>query len=311
MPDGTRGGAAAVLALALAVAATPSCRCRGKTSVGDKQGYACAELPAKDAHEEVDLGGGRKLVRDGVRAELRGLGADATAVVTSFETGVAPVALPQGDVVALVAGLGGLDRGSIAAGLSSLAQRAVVVIAVAGPGDDLDAVRAAIGDGGKRVIDGAIVRALRVGGAELVTLPGGDDPPALPEHGRGCVLRAEDARALGQKLGPATVPRVVVAWGAPGRDAARPTPADLIPGVTAWLVAGPADDAWGTPLELGAAPAGSSAATPAASIAPPTSAPIVAVPRARTPRSTSAPARIAPGAVTLRVENGALVLRDG
>jgi hypothetical protein len=312
-----RARAAALLALASAAAVTPSCRCRGKASVGDKQGYACAEVPSKDAHDEVDLGAGRKLVRDGVRAEIRGLAADAQAIVTSFETGVAPVALPAGpgqsDLVVVVAGLGGVDRGSLAAGLSTIAQRAVLVIAVAGPGDDLDVVRAAIGDAGKRVVDGAVVRAVRVGGVELVTLPGGDDPPALPEHGRGCVLRPDDARALAQKLGPAAAPRAIVAWSAPGRDPAHPTPADLVPDATVWLVAGPADDAWGSPLELGASASAAPPASSASSSPTPAAlrAPIVPVPRARTPRSTSAPARVAPGFVTLRVENGALVLRDG
>lgn len=310
--------AAPLVALALAIAAAPSCRCRGKASVGDKQGYSCAEVPAKDAHEEIDLGGGQKLVRDGVRADVRGLPADAFAAVTSFETGIAPIGFPTpAPSVVFVVGLGGvagIDRGSLAAGLSMLAQRAALVVAVAGPADDLDAVRAAIADAGKRVVDGAVFRAFRIGGVELVTLPGGDDPPAIPEHGRGCVLRLEDVRALAQKLGAASSPRVAIAWSAPGRDAAHPSPADALPGVTAWLVAGPADDAWASPLEIGSssssasapAPAASSASSPASTSA----APIVAVPRARTPRTTSAPARIAPGATTIRFENGTLVLRD-
>jgi hypothetical protein len=304
--------AAPLVALALAIAAAPSCRCRGKASVGDKQGYSCAEVPAKDAHEELDLGGGQKLVRDGVRADLRGVSADAFAAVTSFETGVAPIALPTPPPsIVFVVGLGGaagLDRGSLAAGLSMLAQQAALVVAVAGPADDLDVVRAAIADAGKRVVDGAIFRAFRVGGVELVTLPGGDDPPAIPEHGRGCVLRLEDARALAQKLGAASAPRVAIAWSAPGRDAAHPSPADALPGVSAWIVAGPADDAWASPLEVGPV---SAAATASSSAPPPTSPPpIVAAPRARTARTTSAPARIAPGATLVRVENGALVLRD-
>lgn len=294
-----RARGAAALALVASLAAAPSCRCRGKTSVGGKQGYACAEIPAKDVHEETDLGDGRRLVRDGVRAELKGLADGAFAAVTSFETGVAPVSFASAPAVVFVAGLGGLDRGSLAAGFSNLAQRVGLVVVVAGPGDDLDAVRAAIADAGKRVVDGATVRALRVGGVELVTLPGGDDPPAIPEHGRGCVLRLEDARALGLKLGAPAIPRVLVTWTAPGRDPSRPSPADLVPGVSAWLVAGPADDEWSAPLEI---PVGASA-----SIAPP----IVPTPRARTPRTTSAPARIGPGAVTVRVENGAIVLRDG
>jgi hypothetical protein len=305
--------AAALLALALAIAAAPSCHCRGKASVGDKQGYSCAEVPAKDAHEETDLGGGLKLVRDGVRGEVRGLPADAFAAVTSFETGVAPIGFgTPGPSIVFVVGLGGvagLDRGSLAAGLSMLAQRAALVVAVAGPADDLDVVRAAIADAGKHVVDGAIVRALRVGGVELVSLPGGDDPPAIPDHGRGCVLRLEDARALALKLGAASVPRVAIAWSAPSRDAARPSPADAIPGVSAWLVAGPADDAWASPLEIGPAPLASASAGVVAPPAP-TLAPIVAAPRARTARTTSAPARIAPGATSIRVENGVLVLRD-
>ncbi len=303
----SRARAAAAVALAASLAAAPSCRCRGKASVGDKQGYSCAEVPAKDAHEETDLGGGLKLVRDGVRADVRGLPADAFAAVTSFETGIAPLAVPAPGAptpaIVFVVGLGGvagLDRPALAGGLAAMAQRTSLVVAVAGPGDDLDVVRAAIADAGKRVVDGAIYRAFRVGGAEIVTLPGADDPPAIPEHGRGCVLRLEDARALAQKLGVASAPRVVVAWSAPARDAAHPSPADALPGVAAWLVAGPADDAWASPLEIGSAAPSASASL----------APIVAAPRARTARTTSAPARIAPGALSIHVENGTLVLRD-
>ena len=267
------------------------CGRKGQTSLGDKRAYTCGEVPSKDVHEETDLGSGRRLVRDGVRAEVRGVGNDTAVAVTSLDGG--PAALEGNDALGaiMVIGLGALDRPTTASALAELSRRAPVVVAIAGPQDDVDVVRAAIGDAGARVVDGGVVRALIVSGMELVALPGSDDASSLADHGRGCVLRDADVRALFAKLGRATAgrPRVVVTYVAPMREPKTPSQPDAMVDVVAFLVGGPFDGDAAQEL----------------SVAPGAPSPVIGVPRLRAARTTSAPARISPGGLLLRVVAGA------
>lgn len=288
----------ASLAFALVlVAVAPGCRCKGDTKVGDKRAFACAEVPTKDDKADVDLGGGAKLVRVGVRAELTGV-PDGPIAITSLqgvgEGGVGPTAPPAGVAAAIVVGLGGLPRAGLAAALSSFAKAAPLVVVASGPQDEVDVVRAAIGDAGPRVVDGGLVRALSVAGVEAVTLPGSDDPSTLPDHGRGCVLRVEDVKALAAKLGPATAgrPRLAVAFAAPSRDEQRPGALDGLADVAAWAIAGPLD----------------ADADPDLTLAPGARAPLVPVPRATGARTTSVPAVVPAGWLLARAQEGALRL---
>ncbi len=289
-----------IAAIALASAIAPGCRCKGGTKVGDKRAFACAEVPAKDEASEIDLGGGAKLVRAGVRAELRGV-ADGPVAITSFEGGSAgaeqPPAPPAGVAAAIVVGLGGLPRASLAAALTSIAKSAPLVVVASGPQDEVDVVRAAIGDAGPRVVDGGLVRALSVGGLEAVTLPGSDDPSTLPDHGRGCILRDEDVKALAAKLGPKAEgrPRLAVAFAAPSRDPSGPGVLDALGDVAAWAIAGPID----------------AHADPVLVLPPGARAPLVPVPRAIAARTTSAPAVVPPGWLVARAHEGGLRLSRG
>ncbi len=281
--------ARATIAVALLTAAN-GCRCRGE-KVGDKRALACAEVASKSEHKELDLGEGRRLVRDGVRATISGASAEAPVAVTSFEGGAADLTLPAVSAV-FVVGLGGLPRDALAAALTALGKRAPVV-AVMGPGDDVDGARAAISDAGARVIDGSVARAFTLAGVELVTLPGSDDAASLADHGRGCVLRADDVRALAQLLGPKSKPRVSLSYASPSRDPARPVATDALTDVTALLVSGPLDR--DSPGEL--------------AIAPGAPVPLIPVPRARAPRTTSSPGVIAPGYLLVRAEGANLMLK--
>lgn len=266
------------------------CRCRGE-KVGDKRALACAEVPSKSEHKELDLGEGRRLLRDGARATLTGTSAETPAAITSFEGGAADLTVPEVSAV-FVVGLGGLSRAALAPALTALSKRAPVV-AVMGPGDDVDGARAAMSDAGARVIDGSITRAFALAGVEIVTIPGSDDPASLAEHGRGCVVRADDVRALAQVLGPKSKPRVSLVYAAPSRDPARPVATDALSDVTAVLVGGPLDrDA---PSEL--------------AIAPREPVPMIAVPGAASARTTSSPGVIAPGYLLVRAEGANLMLK--
>jgi hypothetical protein len=222
-----------------------------------------------------------------VRAEVRGVGNETAVLVTSLDGGAA--ALEGSDEYGAIAviGLGALDRGAMAGALGDLSRRAPVVVAIAGPQDDVDVVRAAIGDAGARVVDGGAVRALLVSGMEVVALPGSDDPSSLADHGRGCALRDSDVRALVAKLGRATAgrPRVVVTYVAPTREPKSPAPPDAMVDVTAWLVGGPFDGD----------------VSPELTVSPGAPSPVIGVPRLRAGRTTSAPARIPPGGIVLRV----------
>jgi hypothetical protein len=262
-------------------------------------------------------------VRDGVRAELRGLPADAPTLVTSLEGGRADLPpLPLGEIAAVVVvvGLGALDRSELTSAFRGFLQRGAVMMAVAGPQDDVEAVRGALGDVGKRALDGSLVRALVVGGVEVVALPGSDDASSLADHGRGCVLRAGDARALSARLGGARVgrPRVVASWSAPGRDPSAPVAADFVGEASAWLIGGPLDhDAPAeTIIVLPTADAVSSAAGASSTTAdvggvngngtrgtPP---PLLPIPRANVARTTTTPGVIPRGAVVIRTRDGAL-----
>lgn len=289
-----------VLTLALAAALSSGCRCRGDTKIGDKRAFACAEVPSRDGHEEIDLGDGKRLVRDGVRAVIRGVPDDAPAVITSFEgaSGPVDVPVPNGTAAVFVVGLGRLAREPLTAALSAVAKKAPVVVAVAGPEDEVDLVRAAIVDAGKRVVDGGVFRAFAIANLELVVVPGSDDPSAIAEHGRGCVVRLDDVRALSQKLGARAQgkPRVAVVYAAPARDPQNPRANDGLGEVSAWLVGGPLDRDGAVEL----------------SIPPGAPAPLLPVPRATAPRTTSTPGLVPPGYLLLRADGGILqVKREG
>ncbi len=287
------------LSLLVLGAALSGCRCRGDTNVGDKRAYACAEVPGRDAHVEIDLGDGKRLVRDGVRAALRGVPEDAPALVTSFEgaaaTGSIDLAVPDGVAVVFVVGLGALPREVLSKALAALAKRVPLVVAAPGPADEVDVVRSAIADAGKRVVDGGEVRALAVAGLEVVVVPGSDDPSAIAEHGAGCVVRVEDVLALAQRLGPRVggKARVALVYAAPSRDPAAPRANDALAEVSAWLVAGPLDRDGAVELAL---PPG----------APP---PMLPLPRATAPRTTSTPGLVPPGFVLLKGDAGVVHLR--
>lgn len=283
-----------LIALALS-AAVSGCRCKGETKIGDKRAFACAEVPSKDAHDEIDLGDGRRLVRDGVRAVLRGVPEDQPVLITSFDGGAAEVPVPSGVAAAFVVGLGRLPREPLAKALGAIAAKTPVVVALAGPEDEVDLVRGAIGDAGKRVVDGGVVRALSIANVEVVSVPGSDDPSSIAEHGRGCVVRAEDVRALASKLGPPSKerPRVAVVYAAPSRDPARPLASDALTDVGAWLVGGPLDRDGAVELAL---PAGAPA-------------PLLPVPRAAAPRTTSTPGLIPRGFLLLRADGGVIQIR--
>lgn len=283
------------LALFVVAALSAGCRCKGDTKVGEKRAFACAEVPSRDAHDEVDLGEGKRLVRDGVRASIKGVPDDAPVAVTSFEGGAGEPALPSNVGAVFVVGLGRLPREALAQALSSLAKKVPVVVAVAGPEDEVDLVRAAIADAGKRVVDGGVIRAFSLGGLEVVTIPGSDDPSTIAEHGRGCVVRAEDVRALSQKLGPRAPnrPRVALVYAAPGRDPGNPRANDALAEVSAWLVGGPLDRDGAVELALapGAAP------------------PLLPIPRAVAPRTTSTPGLVPPGFVLLEARGGIVQMK--
>ncbi|MBI2391476.1 MAG: hypothetical protein HYV09_17940 [Deltaproteobacteria bacterium] len=283
------------LLIALALAAVSGCRCKGETKIGDKRAFACAEVPSKDVHDEIDLGDGKRLVRDGVRAVLRGVPEDQPALITSFEGGAADVPVPVGVAAVFVVGLGRLPREPLGKALGAIAAKAPLVVALAGPEDEVDLVRGAIADAGKRVVDGGVVRALSIANLEIVSVPGSDDPSSIAEHGRGCVVRPEDVRALAGKLGPASKdrPRIAVVYAAPSRDPARPLANDPLTDVGAWLVGGPLDRDGAVELAL---PPG----------APP---PLLPVPRAAAPRTTSTPGVIPAGYLLLRGDGGVVQLR--
>lgn len=292
-----RGVAALVALGALSAAA---CKKPGNTEVAGKRAYACAEVLDDDPHEEADLGAGRALIRSGAHAEVRGLPEAPIVVVTSFDQGAAPLslsregeALPPIDV-AFVVGADALERGPLTVALQSMLHAGELVVVVAGPEDDLDAVRGAVADAGKQVVDGSAVRDFVVGGAELLTLPGSDDPSTLPAHGRGCLLRAEDVAALVHKVGPAQPPRprIAIVWEAPSRSIAHPAAADAIVDASAWLVAGPLDVDAPASVKLVAGVA----------------APLLPIPRARVARTTSTPGVIAAGAILVRAPSDGLEL---
>lgn len=266
--------------------ATNGCRCRGE-KVGDKRAVACAEVPSKDSHVETDLGSSKRLIRDGVRATIRGVAEETPIAVTSFEGGAADVAATASAI--FVIGLGALARNDLASALTTLAKRAPV-IAVMGPADDVDVARAAIADA--NVIDGSVVRAFAIAGLEVVTIPGSDDPASLPEHGRGCLVRAADVKALAGKLSKGR-PRVALVYAAPSRDPARPVATDGLPDVAAWIVGGPLDR---DPLgEL--------------TLPPGARAPMIPSPRALAARTTSSPGVVAPGYVLVRADGPNIVFK--
>jgi hypothetical protein len=302
-----------LLILALAAALSSGCRCKGDTKVGDKRAFACAEVPSRDAHEEIDLGEGKRLVRDGVRAVLRGVPDDAPAVVTSFDetrgdgtwgdatkVGEGAVSLdlpvPSGAAAVFVVGLGRLPREPLGRALGALAQKAPLVVAVAGPEDEVDLVRGAIADAGKRVVDGGVVRSLAVSNLELVSVPGSDDPSAIAEHGRGCLVRFDDVRALANKLGPHPQgkPRVALVYAAPSRDPQKPMANDALTEVTAWLVGGPLDRDGAAEL----------------AIPPGVPAPLLPIPRASAPRTSSTPGLVPAGFLLLRGDGGILQIKQ-
>jgi len=273
------------VAVAATVACLGACRRKGNATVGDKRAFTCAEVERKDSHEEIDLGSGKKLVRDGVRAELRGAAADAPVLVTSIDGGVSRLD-PQNAALVVVVGLGALDRPTLSSALGALAKNGALVVAVAGPQDDVEIVRGAIVDAGAHVVDGGVVRAIVHAGIELVTLPGSDDPHSLAEHGRGCVLRADDLAALVGKLGRvgAGRARIVASYSAQKLDA--------IPDVSAWLVAGPYDFDAPEDVRLAAG-------------MPPVR---IAIPRMRVARTTSIPATIPAGGALVRIKDSALAI---
>jgi hypothetical protein len=282
-----------LIALCVVVALSAGCRCRGETKVGEKRAFACAEVPSKDTHQEIDLGDGKKLIRDGVRASVRGVPEEAAVAITSFEGGAADLAVPSGTAAVFVVGLGGLSRDKLATALTATSKRVPLVVAVMGPEDDVQVARSAISDAGARVVDGGVVRVFALAGLELVTVPGSDDPASLAEHGRGCVVRAEDTRALAQKLGPKIKPRVAVVYAAPSRDPARPLANDAIPEVSTWVVGGPLD----------------SDAPPELSVTQGAFAPSIAVPRASKPRTSSTPGLTPPGMLLARADGTTIQLR--
>jgi hypothetical protein len=268
------------------VIAFAGCRCKGETKIGEKRAFACAEVPSKDAHEEIDLGDGKRLIRDGVRVTVRGVTEDAPVAITSFEGGAADLSVPSGTSAVFVIGLGGLSREALAKALTATSKRVPLVVAVMGPEDEVDLARAAIGDAGARVVDGGSLRAFSLAGLEIVTVPGSDDPASLAEHGRGCVIRPEDTRALMQKLGAHSRPRVALVYATPSRDPARPLANDALTEVASWFVGGPIDS--DAPSEL--------------AIAQGSHAPLIAIPRARAPRTSSTPGLTPPGMLLLRAE---------
>jgi hypothetical protein len=281
------------LALVLCALSLAGCRCKGETKIGEKRGFACAEVPSKDAHRELDLGDGKRLIQDGVRASIRGVPDDAAIAITSFDGGAADVALPNGFSAVFVVGLGALPRDALAAALTATSKRAPLVVAIMGAGDEVDLARGAISDAGVRVVDGGAIRAFAVAGLEVVTVPGSDDPASLPDHGRGCVVRPEDVRALAQKVGARARPRVAIVYAAPTRDAARPLATDALPEVSAWMVGGPLDrDA---PPEL--------------AIAQGSHAPLIPIPRARVSRTSSTPGLTPPGFLVLRASGTTIELK--
>ncbi len=279
----------ALLALLACSVAASGCRCgKGETKIGEKRAFACAEVPSKDAKSEVDLGDGKRLVRDGVRVELRGVAPDAPVAVLSFDGGASELALSPDLAAVFVVGLGALPREPLARALGALAKKVPLVVVVAGPEDEIDQVRAALADGGPRVVDGGVLRIFALAGLELVTLPGSDDPSTLPDHGRGCVLRRDDAQALAAKLGisPPQRPRLVLSWAAPSRGKDRPVAADALSNVTGWIIAGPLDR--DVPAELVVAAGASSVLVP--------------TPRASIPRTTSTPSLVPPGWLVVRAD---------
>ncbi len=279
------------LASGLPLGACSGCRRKGNATIGDKRAFTCAEVPEKDAHQEVDLGGGRKLVRDGVRAELRGVSPEAPVLVTSLDGGSADLD-PRDAALVMVVGLGGLDLATLSRSLRSLSRGGALVVALAGPRDDVEVVRNALSEVGPSASDGGVVRAVMLpSGLEVIALPGSDDPASLAEHGRGCVLRADDLRALAQKLGRAAPGRVRVAV-----SYSMPR-ADTLPDVSVWMVGGPYDGDAPDEVTLRALPAGSSGPSVR-----------LPVPRLLAARTTSAPAVVPPGAAILRVKEGTIVL---
>jgi hypothetical protein len=288
-----RHGYREVLILAL-VLASGACRRKGDTKVGEKRAYACGEVPSRDSKSEIDLGEGKKLVRDCVRAELRGVPAEAPLLVTSLDGGKGAPQIPAGVSAVFVVGLGGLHREPLAEILRAASKSAPLVVAVAGPEDEIDLVREAIADAGSRVVDGGVIRAFSLAGLEAVTLPGSDDPAALGEHGRGCVLRESDVKALAAKIGAATKPRVVVAWAPPSRDKSRPLAADSIGAASAFFIGGPLDVDAAPDLDL---PAGAPV-------------PLLPIPRATAPRTTSTPGLVPPGALRVRATGTTIEVRS-
>lgn len=277
--------------VALAALLTISgCRCRGE-KVGDKRAVACAEVPSRDTHAELDLGDGKRLIRDGVRASLQGVANETPIAITSFEGGAADVD-PGAVSTIFVVGLGSLERKALAAALTTLTKRAALVVAVLGPADEVDVSRGAIADAGAHVVDGSTLRAFSMAGVEVVTVPGSDDAASLPENGRGCVVRADDVKALTQKLGPRSRPRLALAYAAPSRDSTKPSAADALTDVQAWLIAGPLDrDA------------------PSEQLIPPGPPPLIAIPRLFAARTTSTPSVVAPGYILVRAEGQNIQLK--
>ncbi len=288
-----RRGEQVLVALAFSVSVFAGCRCKGETKVGEKRAFACAEVPSRDSHQEVDLGDGKRLIRDGVRASVRGVADDAAVAITSFDGGAGDLAVPSGTSAVFVVGLGGLPRDALAAALTALSKRAPLVVAVMGPEDEVDLARGAIGDAGARVVDGGAIRAFALAGLEIVTVPGSDDPASLADHGRGCVIRPEDTRALMQKLGAHAKPRVALVYSAPSRDPARPLATDAITEVSAWLVGGPLDS--DAPADL--------------AIAQGARAPLIPVPRAQRPRTSSTPGLTPAGFILLRADGTTVQLK--
>lgn len=261
--------------------------------MGEKRAYACGEVPSRDSKSEIDLGDGKKLARDGVRAELRGVAVEAPLLLTSLDGGRGGPSVPPGTAAVFVVGLGGLGREPLAEVLRATSKSAPLVVAIAGPEDEVDLVREAIADAGNRVVDGGVVRSFALAGLEAVTLPGSDDPAALGEHGRGCVLRDLDVKALAAKIGAASKPRIVIAWAPPSRDKTRPLAADAIGPASAFFIGGPLDVDAAPDLDL---PAGA-----------PT--PLIPVPRAIAPRTTSTPGLVPPGALRVRAAGTTIEVR--
>jgi hypothetical protein len=310
--------------LVLGGAAALGLACRGSEKVGDKRGYACAEVSTKDDRAEIELGGA-KLVRVGPRGELA-VGPGAAIAVASLEGGppldLDRVKPPPEVAIAFLVGLGGLPRAALVEILRALSQAAPIVV-VPGPRDEPEVVRAAAKEF-PRVIDGTVLRALvattgeGATGIEIVTMPGADDPASLSDHGRGCVLREIDARTLAGRLGPPARgrPRIVVSYGSPARTSSTAGPptgteqgktaldafhlpppdpsADDHRGIAGWIVAGPVD----------------TDAVDALVLADGASAPRIPMPRLGTPRTTSAPAVVPPGWLLLDAREGAVGMRS-